>query len=91
MQRTITRQWRGSGAHVSTEHPQLGTVRRGHISAAQYGRTSADPQARAVWRVTDHEGIGLDDVTGDYLDAEAALLAATAWADEPVDPAELDD
>lgn len=66
MSRRIVRSWHRHGVTVETRHPQLGPLVRGRIRATRDG-----------WRWTDfdhNEG----DVTGDYLDAERALLDATA-------------
>jgi hypothetical protein len=87
----ITRQWKRTGACVSTRHPQLGEMYRGSIYLlSRYARPEPDAQARCTWQVIDQDGTEVGALAGDYLDAEELLLAATAWADEPVDLVELD-
>ena len=81
MDREVIREFRGERrirAEVSTRHPQVGPVVRGWIAPAP------SPDWRCAWTVQtcDHELVGDGAFVGDYLDAEAALLDATAGLDE---------
>ncbi len=79
MRRTVSRQWTGTRrvvAEVSTRHPSAGMVPRGTIRALP----SQDWRGR--WQLHTYDHYLLDVVAGDYLDAEAALLDATAEMDE---------
>lgn len=82
MSRIVDRTWvlkaRTARIHVTTRHPQLGTMRRGAITH------EPSTGLLSVWRVTDMDGVDLGTVAGDYLDAEAVLLDATAALDELV-------
>jgi hypothetical protein len=75
----IVRDWQVNRARVavSTNHPTLGEIRRGTIHAV----TTTD--WRGAWTLVnyEHERVGEGPFVGDYLDAEAALLAATAELD----------
>lgn len=65
------------GIRVETRHPQFGNLNRGWIRPTAAGWQPVTP---------DHEY--LDVVAGDYIDAEKALLDATAGLDElePTEP-----
>jgi hypothetical protein len=89
MDRQIIRRWSRNRVVVSTLHPQLGELDRGRIWPAFTGRP-ADPQARGQWDIQDADAVIVaENFVGDYLDAEAALLAASPWADELLDTEEL--
>jgi hypothetical protein len=87
--RSVGVQWspRGLVAHVWTRRRLDGeTVElpRGRIRAVhQIGEDRiVDRTARMVWLPTDYDHCPLPLVVGDYLDAERALLDATAALDE---------
>jgi hypothetical protein len=69
----ITRTWvhQRSTCWVSTNHPTLGPLQRGHITRHD-----------GAWHVVDQDHQQVATVVGDYIDAEQALLDATTWADE---------
>src|SRR5690606_25249267 len=58
--------------HVSTRHPKYGELFRGRIELRRGTWT---------WVVTDYDHNHIGDFAGDYIDAERALLAATAELD----------
>ncbi len=83
--REVVRVWRGERrpvVQVSTIHPQVGELFRGTI------RPEPSDGWQGRWLVQDCEwsivGDREEPMIGDYLDAEQALLAATAGLDEPV-------
>jgi hypothetical protein len=78
MTSTIRRTWSRAGMAVSTIHPQYGELYRGRIRAVR----AAASQVCGSWRVSDQDGVDHGVVVGDYRDAEALLMQATAWADE---------
>lgn len=67
--RRIVRDWHRRGVTVSTISTH-GPVERGTIRAL-----------RGAWYVTDIDGVHVGTLTCDYLDAEAALFAATPALD----------
>lgn len=80
---SVIREWRGERrfrVEVCTRHPQVGPVLRGTITPVP------SPDWRSAWTVVDfdHEPVGDGPFVGDYLDAEAALLAATMVMEDPV-------
>lgn len=83
MTRTVIREWRGGRrfkVFVETRHPQVGRLSRGVITPVP------SPDWRGAWLIEDHDHTPVGDgpFVGDYLDAEAALLTATAALDEEV-------
>jgi hypothetical protein len=67
----ITRRWDGQLIHVVTTHPQDGDQDRGWIRLVP-----TTGGWRCGWQVVDHAGAELaGTLYGDYLDAEAVLLA----------------
>lgn len=76
MRRSITRSWRPQrlGCVVFTGRSQ---VRRGSIDAVGIDIATT----YAIWRVRDHDGEPVARIVGNYLDAERALLDATAELD----------
>lgn len=62
---------------IAVQHPTCGLIHRGRIQ--QSGRPEAGWQGR--WRLVDYDHNALPDVVGDYVDAEAALIAATSELD----------
>lgn len=86
--REVIREFRGEHrirAEVSTRHPQVGPVLRGTITPA------TSPDWRCAWSLVDHDHspVGDEPFVGDYMDVEAALLAATTGLDEEVPDHEL--
>ncbi len=74
--------WHGTGrrsyAHVESEHPDCGWLTRGTIRSTGIADTTGPGLAgHLVWRLSDYDSNELDPVTGDYVDAEKALLEAT--------------
>lgn len=63
---------------VAVQHPTYGLLHRGRIQ--QSGRPEPGWQGR--WRLVDYDHNVLPDVIGDYLNAEAALIAATAGLED---------
>lgn len=63
------------GLHVATRNREVGLVDRGWI------RSVGIDGGRTVWQPVDYDGVWLDRVVGDYVDAEQALLDATADLD----------
>lgn len=76
MTRTVLRRFGPRSITVTTVHPQHGELDRGRI----YPQPGCGTQG--VWQIATADHEPLDNVTGDYLDAEAALLDATAGLDE---------
>jgi len=74
LERVVERRWHARGVAVYTVHPQYGLLARGRIRVAR----------RDAWTWSDPDA-NVGRVIGDYLDAEAALLDATAALDE-IDP-----
>lgn len=70
----------GRQLSVWSHHPQHGELFRGTIRAAGIVPGGLQPPIR--WRISDHDAHDLGELVGDYADAEARLLDATAWADE---------
>lgn len=68
------------GLEVSSTHPVHGELFRGTIRAV--GIVPHDHQPAVRWQISDHDSHDLGEHVGDYVGAEARLLAATAWADE---------
>jgi hypothetical protein len=85
MSRRIIRDFNPRNIRVATIHPQVGQLPRGRIVPL------APDGWQGRWQVidADHEQVG--EVVGDYLDAETALLEATAALDEPVPADEFTD
>lgn len=79
MRGKVIREWsvgqRRIGVEVLTEHP-LGPLPRGWIAPAP------SPDWRCAWLMRTYDHDVLDPIVGDYLDAEAALLAATTELDD---------
>lgn len=78
--RKVTRRWTGThrvAVQVSVEHPQVGDLFRGTITALR----GDDVQGRWSVLTYDHDPVDNGPIVGDYLDAEAALLAATTELD----------
>jgi hypothetical protein len=77
--RVITRQWvlKPNTARVTVlvRHPECGDLARGTIT-----HLPADGTA-PCWGITDYDHQFVGVVTGDYLDAERALLDATTELD----------
>lgn len=67
--------------HVRTWHPQLGWMYRGRIELLP---KEPGDGARGRWTAVTFDHEWLEPVVGDYLDAELALLAATAGMDEVI-------
>ena len=72
------RAWNNTGCRVSTLHPTYGELWRGTIRPRP-----TRGAATGAWEISDQDHTHVATITGDYLDAETALLAATTWADEP--------
>lgn len=87
--RIITRTWhlnrRTARVLVTTRHPQVGDVDRGTIH-----HVPSDGLLPA-WQITDMDGVDHGTVTGHYIDAEKALLDATAALDARVPAEDLAD
>lgn len=80
--RAVVRTWQRSGTvAVAAIHPQLGELHRGTVRMAA---GAGDVAGRCRWDLTDYDSLPLEAFTGDYLDAEAVLLAATDDLDAPV-------
>lgn len=76
--RTITLKAIRRGLAVTVRHPQLGDLNRGRII------TRGIRDQHIVWQPITHDHVWLDEVCGDYVDAERALLDATTELDQPV-------
>lgn len=76
----VTAQWDGRQLRVSSAHPVHGELFRGTIRAAGIEARGHQPAVR--WQITDNDAYDLGEVVGDYVDAQARLLDATAWADQ---------
>jgi hypothetical protein len=72
----IRRHWDGRAFRVATVDPQHGDRVRGRIYPV-----SSIGGWQCTWRVIDDSGNEIALLRGDYLDAEAALLDATATPD----------
>jgi len=71
--------WEGQAVYISTLHPRRGEQDRGHICLV-----SVTGGWRCRWRVVDRAGVEVVGVLrGDYLDAQAGLLTASAALDRP--------
>jgi hypothetical protein len=80
----VKRTWHTKGRRVAveTQHPEHGLLLRGWIRAAGVAETTGPGIAGTLtWALTDNDHVELDPVTGDYLDAERALLDATQALD----------
>ena len=65
------------GLHIATRNREAGgLVDRGWI------RSVGIRDGRTVWQPVDYDGVWLDRVVGDYVDAEKALLDATTELDD---------
>jgi N12 class adenine-specific DNA methylase len=71
---------RGSSVYVEAMHPQVGMLPRGRIVLASRG---GDSDPTPTWQLVNHDGTLIGEYTGTYHDAETALLAATAYLDDP--------
>jgi hypothetical protein len=71
------RTWTRSGVRVATKHPEHGELHRGTITPVRQAEGW-----RMGWRIADQDSYDLGELVGDYVEAEARLLAATSWADE---------
>lgn len=76
--RTITLKAIRRGLAVTTRHPQYGDLNRGSILI----RGIRDQHI--IWQPVTCDGEWLDQMCGDYVDAENALLDATSELDQPV-------
>lgn len=87
MTRHVQRTFNRNIISVATVHPQVGPLDRGWIWS---DRNRDGAGAYGVWRIADqdHEESPLL-IVGDYLTAEAVLLDATTWADQPIPADEL--
>lgn len=72
-----TRSWSGpSGRRVC--RVEVGGVFRGTVRTAGVEDTTGPGLAgRLIWRVTTYDGVWLEPVAGNYVNAEKALLDAT--------------
>lgn len=84
MQHTATRHGRRiiltptrRGIAVATIHRRYGILNRGQIWSTDIRNQ------HTVWQAADHDGVWLDPICGDFVDAERALLDATAALDQP--------
>lgn len=68
----VTRTWQRNRVRVEARHPQHGLLLRGWVVMA------GSESGRMRWTLVnyDHEPVG-SPIVGDYVTAEAALLAAT--------------
>lgn len=77
-QNAITvRTWCRNAVRVATAHPVHGELHRGTVTLVHQ-----DGGWRMAWQIADQDGTDLGGHVGDFADAEARLLEATAWADE---------
>lgn len=76
--RTVTLGAVRRGLAVTVRHPQLGDLNRGRIFAVGIR------DQHAVWQPVTYDHEFLDEVCGDFVDAEKALLDATTELDQPV-------
>lgn len=81
--RTITLTGRPRRIAVTTRHPQAGDLDRGTIHCVDIRN------GRPVWQPVTPDYEWLAEVVGDFVQAEAALLDATAGLDEPLTAADL--